>query len=558
VGRTLKAHSDNSWLRTIEAVAVVLAFCCLVSFALLQLHNQSQTEYLIHYDFWRLFSALKNGLNYPYIYHNVHTYVIVSLIWYLDVLLAHGSLIFLHTYVATVTLLAFACLLVLLFRRANNASRSYMALTAFVSTAVWMSPSNSNSFAYPSVDILASTLLFLSTLAILVRTKEETGGISYGWQAAYLFVVCFGFLTLESFLVLPLFLAIDGAMRGRRKEATIQFIFVVCLLVLYVVFLRRPSENMHLDQTRAVLAVAHNFLILLSSHYGLLSLAFGTSLSAASSLSLLISSIQLGCFGIYAWHLYKQPTGTESDCFPIPIAMFAMASVALATWLRVGNEPINFPIDRYTVYSTMFSMSVLLLGVFAQCTKTGLFASITIMVINMAYLAAEGSALLFWSHNTGKAFIMARLEMPIYAQFPGNELNIGPGEPNEGRDYRANLHDFLRARQLSVFSSDGYRSLGMPFVAPDTTGGVVCSRRHDNDTPRANMDYHYISFEGVEDTGLFLVIDERNIVISFSFAGKVDPYDQTVIALLPEETSQRTILFTKFRQGKLVSAVRCQ
>jgi hypothetical protein len=64
------------------------------------IHNQGQSEYLIYYDFWRNYNALAgNGTFQSYLFHNVHTYAVPSLIWYLDVTLASGSLKVLHTIV---------------------------------------------------------------------------------------------------------------------------------------------------------------------------------------------------------------------------------------------------------------------------------------------------------------------------------------------------------------------------------------------------------------------------------------------------------------------------
>lgn len=76
-----------------RSIAILTTAAILIGLVWLLLHNQSQTEYLIYFDFWRNYNVLAgNGSFDEYLFHDVHTYAVASLTWYFDAWLAGGSL----------------------------------------------------------------------------------------------------------------------------------------------------------------------------------------------------------------------------------------------------------------------------------------------------------------------------------------------------------------------------------------------------------------------------------------------------------------------------------
>lgn len=111
---------------------VFFVFLFFIMFGWLQTHNLYQTQYLIYYDFWRNFDALKEGNDiYPFVFHFIHTYVVASAIWYSDVLFAAGSLKLVHAYVVVATLISFYCVFLLIhsLHSTGTTPRSYIVFT---------------------------------------------------------------------------------------------------------------------------------------------------------------------------------------------------------------------------------------------------------------------------------------------------------------------------------------------------------------------------------------------------------------------------------------------
>jgi hypothetical protein len=554
--------------RLIGYLLSLSACACLAAFAWLQMHNLSQTEYLIWNDFWRNFAAFKEGQDvYPFIFHKVHTYAFASFIWYLDVLFASGSLQLTHAYVVVATLAALSCLALLTHRlcRSTGTPRILSVFAAVVTSAMWLSPSNASSFSYPLVDILASTLLLLLCLATMTRARVEMsdGQGPFRWLAGlgYLVVVCLGFLTLETFLAVPLALAGEALFRRRRKEFSFHLGLALLLGALYVLFIPDPVLPAQ-AHARSAGAVAHNFLVLLSSHYGLLFQALGISPRASGFMSQIASLLQLICLVTLGWRHYTGASCTDPWLrFPQLLAVLGIVAIALAAGLRFGVEPAYRPVPRYTPYSMMFSIAVCLLAVSALRSAGGtasFIAGLAIVGGNLGYLAAESGALWFRSHNVGATYIQARLEMSAYAIAPGTERNLGPSEPDQGLSWRFNLHEFLKERELSVFSSAGYRSLGTLLVAPEAKLGSGCVRRSEAEVRRGEAVYRRSTFEGVDGDGIFLAVDDEGRVVSFSFAAQMTPMDQAVSALLPIKSDRNeSVFFARVKGDRPTELVRC-
>jgi hypothetical protein len=210
----------------------------------------------------------------------------------------------------------------------------------------------------------------------------------------------------------------------------------------------------------------------------------------------------------------------------------------------------------------MFSLAVCLSAVSALGSAAGTASFIASLVIvggNLGYLAADGSALWFRSHNAGATYIQARLEMPAYAIAPGTERNLGPVGPDKGLSWRLDLHAFLKERRLSVFSSPGYRSLGTLLGAPEATLGSRCVRRAEAAVPRGETVHRRSTFEGVDGDGIFLAVDDAGRVVSFSFAAQITPLDRTVTALFPAQSAREgSLFFARVKEGRPTELVRCE
>lgn len=558
----------TSTISPLQFLSFVIASCSLVLFILLQLHNQSQAEYLIYFDYWRNFAAWRNNDIPVFFFHNVHTWAVISAVWFLDVFLAAGNLKLLHAYVIAANVLAF-CSIFFILRRADEDAHRPLFVTVIPVIAVaalWLSPSNSNSFIYPGVDVLAATTFLIIILSeILYRWNEESCFTSPRRLIVYTIALLLGFLTCETYLVVPLFYSLDARLRGRIREfvstasvfATLSLTYMFCLML-------GLFNGMNMEAARAPLVIAHNFLFLLSSHFAFLLAESGLSQRMVANLSICVSIIQMSCFLCFAAFSYLQSTQKRFSLrFTFALASFALTAVFMATWLRFGNPNIYDPVERYTWYSELFSIAVFLQATdLWKVSKNRVCeaASIVIVMMCVTYLLGEQVALLLRSHNVGASILNGRLEMAAYAAAPGNELPIGPVEPDGGAAFRANLYGFLKERALSVFGSAGYESVGTKLTDnSDSTSHSRCMRIADTISTRKDAILHFMSFEGVDDDGIFVVTDRNDVITSFSFARRATPFDHTVVALLPApEHGEQAVYFARFRSGREIAAVRCR
>lgn len=561
--------TETTRWRYATCLLALLMAVCLVLFGWLQLHNQSQTEYLIFFDFWRNWAALKEGVDlYPFFYHNVHTYAVPSAVWYTDVLLANGTLKFVHGYVLVLTLAALICAAVIVQRlyRDKGTGVGYAAFAVLLTACMWLSPSNADSFAYPLVDILAATLLLLVGLTVIVRARIEAAqqaGAKGGRVAtlAYIGVVSLAFLTLQTFLVVPSALALEALVRGRRRDFLLHAGLVVFWLALYLLFMRDPHVPPQPEGLNLA-AIAHNFLVFLSSHFVILFQALGIELQLGARIGQVLSVLQLVALVIFSWGHYVSASRYDPWFrFPMLLAVLGMTAIFLAVLLRSGSVLMYDPVPRYTPYTLMFSVAVLLLAIDAIRRRVDVAAvglGVVIAAASSAYVLAEAGALLLLSHNGGRRYVEARLEMPVYAIDLGRERGLGPVEPDEGLAWRANVHPFLKDRALAVFASEGYRALGMQL---DTSAGLLapsCREIQTLDTSRGGGGYRRMTFEGVAGDGYFVVLDDEGRVASFSFVARATPLDRVVSAQFAERFAEDGAIYFIRAHGEQASEpIRC-
>ncbi len=553
----------------------VLLTCAaiLIGFVWLLLHNQSQTEYLLYFDFWRNYNVLAgNGTFDEYLFHDVHTYAVASLVWYLDAWLAGGSLELLHAIVLGATAAIFVCLAFLalgLFRLAR-VPNSYAFAAAAGAMALWLSPSNSVGLTYPVLDIIASALLLSLSLAAIIApdsAENRSRGVTRGLrEIGYLCVAVVGFFSFETFIAAPLFLALDAALRKNYRDVLLHALVVAFLLALYFALRERPvlqASALALDWD--FLAFTHNFAMFLSMHVLMVLRALKIEPGTAANLAIVASAIQVMALALFVGSHYAGGSRSDqSPRFAIAFAVVGIVSIALATWLRNSSGITTDPVPRYTPYATLFSMGVFFLSARALVTPRGpvlrvgaLLALLTIL----SYLLADIFAFSLRSYNPAATFAQSRLEMPVYAISPGSEVLLGPSEPDGGLAYRSNLHAFLREREFSVFGSAGYLGLGRPLPPMETATNARCSLLEQQVAPGQRPQYTLARFltEGVTGNGFFLTADAGGTVVGFGFAAKLHPAEKTVQVLLPKiDDAVARLYYAQVRGANLVTVVPCR
>lgn len=560
-------HNAARTLLALTATALLTGFLWLL------LHNQSQTEYLTYYDFWRNYNVLAGyGSVDEYLFHDVHTYALASLIWSLDVWLAGGSLVLLHAIVLGLNLAIAGCLGLLTLRLLRTADVSRTSAAAVVATAMalWLSPSNSVGLTYPVMDIIASAmLLFVCLTAIVVgsapgQTLTERG--RHGRELGYLCVAALGFFSLEPFIAVPLFLAVDAALRRRHPEVLVHLVIAAVLLALYFALRERPvlqeaAPALHWEW----LAFSYNLLVFLSMHVLMVLNSFGLSTGAATYIAIAASVIQLTSLAVFAVaHYDRESRDDTSPRFALALAAVGLLAVALAAWLRNSTSVMTEPVARYTPYSILFSMGVFFLSVRGSLTTKGPLARVVswmAMLVILGYLAADAYAFWWRSYNPAETFAQSRLEMPVYATAPGSEVGLGPSEPDGGVAFRSRLHPFLKGRALAVFASPGYRWLGKPLPPVVTSDDARCALLGEEDAPGQRPQYTLVtvSVQGMRDNGVFLAADATGITQAFGFPAKRHPAQKTLRTLLPErDQNWAQLYYAEVRGGDLVSAVVCR
>lgn len=549
------------------SIAAILA-----AFVWLLLHNQSQTEYLTFFDFWRNYNVLAGhgGLD-EYLFHDVHTYAVASLVWYLDMWLAGGSLKLLHAIVLGLNAAIALCLAFLgrrLFAVAKVSGAYVLAIVA-AALGLWLSPSNSYGLAYPVMDIIASALLlFVCLTAIMVGSstsvQADAGAQRQRW-IGYLCIAVLGFFSLEPFIAVPLFLLVDSALRKRYTEVVGHLLIVAVVLAFYFTLRERPvlqesSPALQWDW----LVLAYNVLVFLSMHVLMVLRAVNVSPGLAAGVAVVASTIQLAALILFAVSHYTSAARQDlSPRFALSLAALGILAIILAVWLRNSTAIAAEPVPRYTPYAILFTMGVFFLSLRAILTAGGRMqwtVSFLAVLVTAAYLVTDAWAFLWRSYNPAEVFAQSRLEMPLYAVSPGDEAGLGPSEPDGGLAFRSNLHTFLKTRGLTVFGCPGYLGLGAKLPPLQTSAGARCSLLQRRGAPDQRPGYQLDTFriEGMPDNGVFLVTDAGGVITAFGFAAKRHPADRTAQSLLPMSDDPRAqVYYAQVRGTDLVSALPC-
>jgi len=536
-------------------VLLLCAIAVLILFAWLQINNQSQTKYLIFFDFWRNYAHLQIGDDiYEYLSHNVHTYVVASAIWYLDILFSSGDLGFLHLYVNSVSVAAIYGLFLWSLQQNNQSISTFpAAIVASVAASLWLSPANGECLNFPLVDVFGATALLLlcitGILAEKISSPSETF-LSKGAWVAYVVTIFLGFLTLEVFLIVPAMFALHALAYRRWWRALLHMVLAAFFGLLYSVWVPSSPASQVPVELHCV-ELIHNFLVLLSGHVGLLLLHCGIYPRVAGAISIGISILQLACFAYLIWASFLRNKREAGLPFPIILALFGCASILLAAWVRYPNTLIYEPVYRYVMYAIMFSMALVLQAFAVQSAGIldRLVRAVVVLII-VGYLAAEASALILLGHNAGVGLLMARLEMATYAQTPGRESGLGPSEPDGGKRWRFGLHSFLETKGWSVFGSDGYRSLGTVIPQSIITKNSTC-KIADRTADRTIV-------TGIDNSGVVLITDASKRVIGFSFTAQNTPLSPRLVSLRPFNMQRGIeIYWVQAHAGQLSQAMLC-
>jgi hypothetical protein len=566
----IKLHPFNS---IIQFSILIIISTCLILFAWLQLHNQSQTEHLIIADFWFNYKAFKAGNDwYPYVYNNVHIYPITSIIWYLDVILAYGSLKFLHLYILILNLIAMYVIGIIIKRMYSdfNLPNHYIIFAWAVFFSLWFSPPNSESFIYPLVDIIAINLLLLTGLVTIVVANIEfknSNGIC-DWFAIFFYttLVTIGVLTLEMFLIVPLTLGIEKIIRRDKKQAAFHFMIVILWVTLYLLLMRDPTIPKE-KLSRNILVWIHNFLVVLSTHYVMLLKGIGINNSVAGIIGQITSLLQIIAIIIFG-QFYKNEVHTHTWLrFMLFITILGIISISLAVGLRHSYIAMYQPVSRYTLYTTMFSMAVFILSIpVIQHYSNNLarIIAISIVLLNTSYVITAAIAASFYSYHAIPRFANGRLEMSIYALDKGNDRNLGPPTLDKGIKWRSDLHDFIKQRKLSVFNSPEYL-----FVEKKVVLSKILPTNQSNQckylssalpsTNDRSKQYKIAYFSGIDADGFFFTVDLQQRINYFSFVAQPNPLDDVVYGIFPQQLlDTRNIYFAQVIHNQLSKLTLCK
>lgn len=460
-----KAKKTHFFIKRIFLIFLFLfVTVAFVSNFILLLHNQAQSEYFILFDFWRKFNLLASaGPVKGYIFHHMHTFVIPSAAWYADIVFANGTLKLFHAIVLALLLVGFGGLLWLtkqMFRQATAHHAAYAWITAIAAAAIFLSPSSANWASSPLPDLIASLLLAaiaLTALSLTAAQNQPRQALAHRvYISIYPAVTLIAFLTLETYAVIPLVLAIDAALRGKYAEAKPHILIVAVLVGLYgalsLYFDAGGNAIQAVEISRNLSAFLHNFLLLLASHQ--LFLLGWLKLPWAAQIAIGLSVAQLLFSMVFVFLHYRRTTGDErAVLFAFFLIAMGAISIALATWLRFSQTPVFSPVYRYTPYSALFSIGVFFIAVYTLIKSYAPLmryaAALVIFPVALGLVIETG---IFWmgAYNPAADVSAKRTEMAVYALSPGDERGLGPAAPDDGRPYRGRLHDFLKEHELSV------------------------------------------------------------------------------------------------------------
>ncbi|RDH80803.1 MAG: hypothetical protein DIZ80_17430 [endosymbiont of Galathealinum brachiosum] len=512
----------TNYVYTILFVSIVIF---IVSLSFLH-YTHYQTEYLIHYDAWRFFEKLRTDAPLEsYIFHGVHTFVIPNVLFYLDTLWADGNLKFFHAINFFSTGIFFIFLWRIIYK--HHKSKLTSTTIAIIGANIWLGMSNSVTFAYPVVEVLSTyTLLSISIIALtsegLLHNRFDT---RYAFNALFFVVASIiGFLSLEVFLSVIFVFFIEASYRKRYLSVILSGLLLVVLSGFYLYFQAGLLLSSKSGGSVNIASAVYNFLFLLGGQVHFLFMSLGASKGAAGSLSILFAVIELYYIGYMVNLIVRCKVDiTKLHRFAAYIILFSVSCVASAVLLRYSNHKIDFPVTRYTTYSTMLSLGVLLFS-YVNLTKWSEFSNnknkyFSIFMISLLALYSVLDGPLVNDKYPSKHFYLERLEMPLYALVPGSERRLGPSSSTEGLKERARLHSYMKEQGLSIFSDPGVSFVGKifpfeSFVGLENVDGCVIHKT--SKYIRENHSVMSTRISNPHKAGYYFLLDAEDNVRSYS------------------------------------------
>lgn len=508
-------------------------------FSSLFLHNQSYTEYLLVLDSWRFLDKLfSNSALIEYCFHNVHIFALPSFILYLDILISNGNLQFLHHIVLVSILTVFLSIIYLSLKHKYLFNGSWFAaisLALFI-LSMWLSPSNARAFTYPLLDVISSVSLlsiFLIALVYVRIIENQTPPIKkFTLYLLLILISCVGLFTLEIFISLVIVLACDSLIRKKYHVSSLLWLIFVVGAAFYLLSQKYLEPGSAISHDFNFQVSLHNFLVFLSSHIYFLISGLGWGKQAAIIISILFSISGIAyLIGVSGYVVLRFRRLEPWLLLPLLLVVFSLASLSSATWLRFSDVAVDSAIGRYTTYSMTYAIGIVLVSVWLLAqTDSRLVraASLGVLILYFFATSLDAWAMCSKSHNMGYIFIELRKEMPVYAQRPGQEIRLGPVEPDGGEQYRGRLHSFLENNNISVFSSMPYLGLNTQIKDSQKLKKTGCLLVDHEVIQRKKSQYISAQFELSEPhkEGIFVVLNGENIITDFSFASIPTPFSK--------------------------------
>ena len=192
-------------------------------------YTQSQTEYLIRSDMWRLYEKLNDNASFiKYIFHNVHTFLIPTSVQYLDSIYSNGSLKLMHEIVFFASIVTMT-LIYKIFRISTISKIESLTIT-FLFITLYFSLSNSGSFAYPMLDVLSIfTIISIASITLIFNKLLNTKIVSK-WGLLFILISLLGFYSIETFVVCLFVLLIESYLL-KKHQITVLISFILFLLI---------------------------------------------------------------------------------------------------------------------------------------------------------------------------------------------------------------------------------------------------------------------------------------------------------------------------------------
>ena len=499
--------------------------------------SNEQTQYLIWHDTWRFFSRLQQSAPLSeYLFHNVHVFALPNLVLYLDVVLASGTLRFLHL---TTNLMAtgIGVAIYFLLRPKLSTSRVMAVGLPALVMSVWISPANAKTFSYHILGIIVSGSLLFALLAANLQSalarKDQSTKRRRILLAALGCVVVLGFASLEVFAVVIAVLALGAFADRDRAQSTMLLVLLVLLAAGYALYRHQSVASVGLDSgmERHLSVVVRNSLLGLYGFVENIAVGHGMERPAARHLGRLFVLVELGT--VAALGVRKLVLRERFDQVwraSLALSSFALLSCVSSAWLRYGSSVLSEPVGRYLPYGIILTIAAALICV-SEASRLDREAPPRLALPMLVAIAAASLAALTARPTALGSEIGGKLEMPLFAQQPGTERRLGP-VTDDPAAFRRRLHPFLESEGLSVFSSAGYGLLGRTLSTAERSSEgceVVAQRLVDRQAQRIMA----ATVRHPGSNGVFALVDEDSVVRSFGFPLRPTWRTDRVRTLLP-------------------------